>query len=181
MSTPALIAIAALVLVVVVAVTRKNKPEPRPRMTVHGNSALAGGYIEAGRVHFYSPTPVQQLQAALPGIELVDCTQNGLTLREACAGGPVAMGQAVLGQTQATCEALSEIWMRHRPQFAYVALLEVEALFDEAWTAENLRAQLVKLIEAARVAICQNIERFWRTEDMEPDGHVSTATNARRS
>lgn len=150
MSTALLLAIVVVIAVVVVAMGREDKPTPRPKLPTHGNSALAGGYIDAGQVCFYAPTPVQQLQAALPGVEVVDCTQNGLTLGEALAGGSVRMGVPALGQTQATTESLATIWQRERPQFAYVALLEVDPLFDSQWTPARLVEQLQTLLATAQ-------------------------------
>ena len=155
--------IAALVAVAVIVVLAGNRDRPSAtappaaqsvKMTVHGNSALAGGYIDGGQVRFYTPTPVQllreRLQALMPGVELVDCSQNGLTLTEALRGGAVRMDNPALGGTRGTCEALAAIWQRERPAWAYVALLEVEPLF---WADYDPGALMARLDELGRAAL----------------------------
>lgn len=155
-----IIPVLILILVIVAATAlRKGGAAPPPqgpsvKVVMHGNSALAGGWIDGGQVRFYTPTPVQllreRLQALMPGVELVDCSQNGLTLTEALRGGPVRMDNPVLGGTRGTCEALAAIWQRERPAWAYVALLEVEPLF---WADYDPGALMARLDELGRAAL----------------------------
>lgn len=143
--------ILAIVAVAAVIVLRKDDAQDTPLvMTVHGNSALAGGWFDGPTLRFYDPTPVQMLRAKLPGIRIVDCAQNGLTLREALAGGAVERGQAVLGQTSATCTSLRDLWMDHRPQVAYIALAEVDALTRPEWKPEHLADEIDRAVATAR-------------------------------
>lgn len=148
--------IEAAIIIAVVAITavlllrKDDEPDAPLVMTVHGNSALAGGWFDGPTLRFYDPTPVQMLAAKLPGIRIVDCAQNGLTLREALAGGAVERGQAVLGQTSATCTSLRDLWMDHRPQVAYIALADVDALVRPDWKPEDLADEIDEAVRTAR-------------------------------
>lgn len=151
-----LLAIVAVIAVAAIALRgggreSGEKAPPAPvRMTVHGPSSLAGGYIENQKVRFYVPSPVQLLRELMPAVDLVDCTQNGLALTEALAGGPVRLDNPALGGTRGTCEALADIWRRERPRWAYVALIEVEPLFWPEFTPERLLGQLQQLHRQAQ-------------------------------
>jgi len=139
-----------LAIVAVVIVLRKDDAQDAPLvMTVHGNSALAGGWFDGPTLRFYDPTPVQMLRAKLPGLRIVDCAQNGLQLGEALDGGPVKRGQPVLGQTSATCTSLRDLWMQHRPQVAYIALAEVDALVRPDWKPEHLADEIDEAVRPA--------------------------------
>ena len=141
----AIVAVAAFIML------RKDDAQDAPLvMTVHGNGALAGGWFDGPTLRFYDPTPVQMLQAKLPGIRVVDCAQNGLKFGEALAGGPVERGQPVLGQTSATCTSLRDLWMTHRPQVAYIALAEVDALVRPDWKPEDLADEIAEAVQTAR-------------------------------
>ena len=143
--------ILAVVAIAAVALSRKgDEHDAQLVMTVHGNSALAGGWFDGPTLRFYDPTPVQMLQAKLPGLRIVDCTQNGLKFGEALAGGPVERGQPVLGQTSATCTSLRDLWMTHRPQVAYIALAEVDALVRPDWKPEDLADEIAEAVQTAR-------------------------------
>ena len=143
--------ILGIVAVAAFLVLRKDDAQDAPLvMTVHGNSALAGGWFDGPTLRFYDPTPVQMLQAKLPGIRIIDCTQNGLKFVEALAGGPVERGQPVLGQTSATCTSLRDLWMTHRPQVAYIALAEVDALVRPDWKPEDLADEIDEAVRTAR-------------------------------
>lgn len=158
--TPEVIAIIALGIVAAVVMLRGGKDKPQPRqitLTVHGNSALAGGWFDGPTLRFYDPTPVQMLAAKLPGIRIVDCAQNGLTFSEAMEGGPVKLGQPVLGQMHASCTSLADIWTDVRPTHALIALGEVEPLFDPEWTAQRLAHQITDAVQQARALGVQPI------------------------
>ena len=149
-----MIEVAIMIAIVAVAaflMLRKDDAQDAPLvMTVHGNSALAGGWFDGPTLRFYAPTPVQMLQAKLPGIRIVDCAQNGLKFGEALDGGPVERGQPVLGQTSATCTSLRDLWMTHRPQVAYIALAEVDALVRPDWKPEDLADEIAEAVQTAR-------------------------------
>ena len=149
-----MIEVAIMIAIVAVAaflMLRKDDAQDAPLvMTVHGNSALAGGWFDGPTLRFYDPTPVQMLQAKLPGIRIVDCAQNGLKFGEALDGGPVERGQPVLGQTSATCTSLRDLWMTHRPQVAYIALAEVDALVRPDWKPEDLADEIAEAVQTAR-------------------------------
>lgn len=143
--------ILAIVAVAAVLLMQKDDAHDAPLvMTVHGNSALAGGWFDGPTLRFYDPTPVQMLRAKLPGLHIVDCAQNGLQLGEALDGGPVQRGQTVLGQTSATCTSLRDLWMDHRPQVAYIALAEVDALVRPDWKPEHLADEIDEAVRTAR-------------------------------
>ena len=158
--TPEVLAIIALGIVAAVVVLRGGKDKPQPRqitLTVHGPSSLAGGWIDGGQVRYYNPTPVQMLAESLPGVRVVDFAQNGLTFSEALEGGPVKLGQPVLGQMHASCTSLADIWTDVRPTHALIALGEVEPLFDPDWTAQRLAHQITDAVQQARALGVQPI------------------------
>jgi len=150
--------ILAIVAVAAVIMLRKDDAQDATLvMTVHGNSALAGGWFDGPTLRFYDPTPVQMLRAKLPALHIVDCAQNGLQLGEALAGGAVERGQAVLGQMHASCTSLADIWADVRPSHALIALGEVEPLFDPDWTAQRLAHQITDAVQQARALGVQPI------------------------
>ena len=64
MTTTALVLAIVVIALVALAAGRDGPDQPaaapttrRPKLPTHGNSALAGGYIDAGQVCFYAPTP----------------------------------------------------------------------------------------------------------------------------
>jgi len=161
----------------VLLLRKDDEPDAPLVMTVHGNSALAGGWFDGPTLRFYDPTPVQMLAAKLPGIRIVDCAQNGLTLREALAGGAVERGQAVLGQMHASCTSLADIWTDVRPTHALIALGEVEPLFDPDWTAQRLAHQITDAVQQARALgvqpILQGCIHFRAGGPVTPEGRLA--------
>lgn len=161
MIAPEIIAAVVIGIVLVVLISRKGDRDATPprqiTLTVHGNSALAGGWFDGPTLRFYDPTPVQMLAAKLPGIRIVDCAQNGLTFSEALEGGTVKLGQPVLGQMHASCTSLADIWADVRPTHALIALGEVEPLLDPDWTAQRLAHQITDAVQQARALGVQPI------------------------
>lgn len=161
MIAPEIIAAVVICIVLVAMLSRKGDRDAAPprqiTLTVHGNSALAGGWFDGPTLRFYDPTPVQMLAAKLPGIRIVDFAQNGLTFSEALEGGPVKLGHPVLGQMHASCTSLADIWTDVRPTHALIALGEVEPLFDPDWTAQRLAHQITDAVQQARALGVQPI------------------------
>lgn len=137
------------------------------RVSIYGDSATTGAYLQDGQVLFYSPRPVEMMNADGP-VPVVDHSANGLMLCELVVGGPVAMG-AQGGQTVARLDAQ----LAADPnQIVVIALGHVDALFGSMPLAEflNAAADAVAMVRAAgRAPVIRGLINF------EVNGTVSPA------
>jgi lysophospholipase L1-like esterase len=135
-------------------------------VSIYGDSATTGDYLEAGQVFTTSPTPAEMMNAAGP-VKVISHAANGVQLRELLAGGPVLMGAAV-GQTVA---ALGFQLASDPSQIIVIGVGMVDAIFGEITMleyVEQVRQAVATVRAAGKTPVLRGFNSFVTNDVITP-------------